>query len=327
MAWIALVPTLLIANRPGLGSATSCRASRRPGRILRCNVLLSSIVLSSIVVAGFAFGAEPQARGRAAKTVPHAAEDAGGNPSSYEVFGKRYKVRASSDGYHESGIASWYGRPFHGRPTSSGEVYDMDEMTAAHTSLPLPTWVEVTNLSNGKRVVVKVNDRGPFVANRVIDLSYGAAKALDIVRTGTARVEIRALDARAPETRTRRSSDRDRTETAQARVAAPAPVAAPSTPLKPPPAVLARAAPASPAQDERLFAQAGKFKERADAVELVGELKAQGLVNAFIVTEDGRRKSVHRVRVGPLPDAAEVERMSARLRDLGARRSRSVVMP
>jgi rare lipoprotein A len=146
-------------------------------------------------------------------------------------------------------------------------MYDMEEMTAAHTSLPLPTWVEVTNLSNGKSVVVKVNDRGPFVANRVIDLSYAAAKALDIVRAGTARVEIRALGARPskpaarpPET-ARRSSDRDGTHTAEARVAAPAPVAAPSAPPKPQPEVLARTAPPPPAlaQDERLFAQAGKF--------------------------------------------------------------------
>ena len=131
-----LVPTLLIATPPG--------------RILQCSALLSSILIAS-----WASGAEPRARGRAAKTVP-AAEDAGGNPESYEVFGKRYKVRASSDGYHERGIASWYGNPFHGRATSSGEMYDMHEMTAAHTSLPLPTWVEVTNLSNGKKVVVKI---------------------------------------------------------------------------------------------------------------------------------------------------------------------------
>ena len=347
MALMALVPTLLIAQHPELGSVLSAlsaagvilfltlplqswRDCRRSGRILQCSVLLSSII-----VAGSAFGAEPQARGRAAKTV-HAAEDAGGNPPSYEVFGKRYKVRASSDGYNERGIASWYGRPFHGRPTSSGEMYDMHDMTAAHTSLPLPTWVEVTNLSNGKKVVVKVNDRGPFVANRVIDLSYAAAEALDIVRTGIARVEIRALDARPPETTarapattTRRSSERARVSTADARVATPKPVDAPSALPKPPREALAQAAPQPPplAQAERLFAQAGKFKERADAAELVTELKTQGLVNAFIVTEDGRRNSVHRVRVGPLNDAAEVERMSDRLRDLGARRSHSVVMP
>jgi rare lipoprotein A len=291
------------------------------------------VLASAIVVASWASGAEAQARGREAQTL--AAEDAGGNPQSYEVLGKRYKVRESSDGYRERGIASWYGRPFHGRPTSSGEMYDMHEMTAAHTSLPLPTWVEVTNLTNGKKVVVKVNDRGPFVANRVIDLSYAAAAELDIVRLGTARVEIRALDARPPttaarptETAARRSSAPASAATAVARVATPAtPVKATASPPKPSPEVLASASAPPPAlTPERLFAQAGKFKERADAVELVAELKAQGLVNAFIVTEDGRRQSVHRVRVGPLPDDSAVKHMSDRLRDLGAKRSRSIVM-
>ena len=93
----------------------------------------------------------------------------------------------------QRGVASWYGRDFHGLATSSGETYNMHAMTAAHTTLPLPTWVEVTNLVNGKRVVVKVNDRGPFVDNRLIDLSYAAATALDMVGTGTTRVEVRAV--------------------------------------------------------------------------------------------------------------------------------------
>jgi rare lipoprotein A len=341
MALMDLVPRLLIAKHPGLGSVSSSLTAagvlpfstdRRSSRALQCCLLLSSLVVTS-----WASNAEAQTptRGRTAKTAPQKAEDAGGNPPSYEVFGKRYKVRTSSDGYQERGIASWYGNPFHGRPTSSGDMYDMHEMTAAHTSLPLPTWVEVTNLSNGKSVVVKVNDRGPFVANRVIDLSYGAAKALDIVQAGTARVEIRALGARPkeptaqrPETAARQSNDRARTSTADARVAVPTPVEVPSAPAKPPPESLARPTPQPPptAQEERLFAQAGKFTSRADAVDLVDELKAQGLVNAFVVTEDGRRKSVHRVRVGLLLDEAEVERMSDRLRGLGAKRSRSVVM-
>ena len=324
MASIDFVPTLLIAKHPETGSYWRLR------RVIQCGVLLSSIA-----VAGWAAGAEAHARGRAAKPPPQA-EDANGNPEFYEVFGKRYKVRESSNGYRERGTASWYGRPFHGRPTSSGEKYDMEEMTAAHTSLPLPTWVEVTNLSNGKTVVVKVNDRGPFVGNRLIDLSYAAAKALDMVRTGTARVEVRALDsrppewtARAPETTPRRSSDRTRAATANTQIPASAPVDVPSAPSTPTSAPLASATPQPPptSLDERLFAQAGKFSRRADAVELVDELKAQGLVNAFVVTEDGRRKSVHRVRVGPLPDDAQVKRMNDRLRDLGAKRSRSVVMP
>jgi len=117
-----------------------------------------------------------------------------GNHSPYEVFGRKYYVLKSSEGYHERGIASWYGSKFHGRRTSSGEPYDMHLATAAHKTLPLPTFAEVTNLDNGQRVVVKINDRGPFKDDRLIDMSYGAALRLGMIGTGTARVEVRAID-------------------------------------------------------------------------------------------------------------------------------------
>jgi len=119
-----------------------------------------------------------------------------GNRSPYTVLGKRYTVLASSKGYHERGIASWYGAKFHGRRTSSGEPYDMHLATAAHKSLPLPTYVEVTNLDNGRKMIVKVNDRGPFHKDRIIDLSYGAAVKLGVDKTGTARVDVRAIDVK-----------------------------------------------------------------------------------------------------------------------------------
>lgn len=123
-----------------------------------------------------------------------------GNPRFYEVAGDRYYVSHSADGYRERGVASWYGRKFHGRRTSSGEPYDMHAMTAAHKTLPLPTWVRVTHLSNGRSIVVRVNDRGPFVDNRLIDLSYAAARELGIVDAGTGLVEVEALDFDAPAT-------------------------------------------------------------------------------------------------------------------------------
>ena len=135
---------------------------------------------------------EEVGRPRNASPAPPLRSDRG-NPPFYDVLGKRYHVLPTSAGYVERGVASWYGRDFHGLATSSGERYDMHGMTAAHTRLPLPTWVEVTNLENGKRVVVKVNDRGPFVDNRLIDLSYAAATDLDMVRAGTTRVEVRAV--------------------------------------------------------------------------------------------------------------------------------------
>ena len=104
-----------------------------------------------------------------------------GNPPFYEVFGKRYYVLASSEGFVERGIASWYGPGFHAASTSLGEPYDMYAMTAAHKTLPIPAYAEVTNLRNGRKVVVRINDRGPFVGDRIIDLSYTAAAKLDML--------------------------------------------------------------------------------------------------------------------------------------------------
>ncbi len=117
-----------------------------------------------------------------------------GNPERYSEFGIEYRVMDTSEGYEEEGIASWYGPGFHGRRTSSGDTYDQNAMTAAHKVLPLPTYVEVTNLENGRRVVVRVNDRGPFVDGRIIDLSHAAALKLGIIQAGTARVRVKALD-------------------------------------------------------------------------------------------------------------------------------------
>lgn len=116
-----------------------------------------------------------------------------GNPREYTVFGRDYQVQNTSYGYRQQGIASWYGPKFHGKRTSSGETYDMHAMTAAHKSLPIPTYVQVTRLDNGRSIVVKVNDRGPFVGERIIDLSNAAAKAIDMVGSGTVAVEVRAL--------------------------------------------------------------------------------------------------------------------------------------
>ncbi len=118
----------------------------------------------------------------------------GGNRSSYEVLGKTYSVMRDSKGFKETGGASWYGKKFHGYLTANGEKYDMYGMTAAHKSLPIPTYVSVRNLANNKKVIVRVNDRGPFHKGRVIDLSYAAASKLDMLDNGTAQVEVVAID-------------------------------------------------------------------------------------------------------------------------------------
>lgn len=122
----------------------------------------------------------------------------GGNGPVYTVWGKSYRVMESARGFQQEGVASWYGAKFHGRQTSNGERFDLYKLTAAHKHLPLPTYVRVTNLSNGKQTVVRVNDRGPFHENRVIDLSYAAAVKLGFHDKGTARVRVEVVEAKKP---------------------------------------------------------------------------------------------------------------------------------
>ena len=135
-----------------------------------------------------------------------------GNADTYVVFGRRYRVKDTSEGYRERGVASWYGWEFHGRKTSSGPPFNMFELTAAHKSLPLPTYVRVTNLDNGRSTVVKVTDRGPFVGTRLIDLSYAAADRLGMLGRGTAPVEVAALEPyqTLPNLAARRAEQRER---------------------------------------------------------------------------------------------------------------------
>lgn len=208
--------------------------------------------------------------------VPHAEpRSKKGNPPFYTVLGKRYFVLASADGYNERGVASWYGPGFHAQHTSNGERYDMYAMTAAHKTLPLPSYVQVTNLQNGRSVTVRVNDRGPFKDTRIIDLSYTAASKLDMLRDGTAFVEVRAVAA---------------TRTEQNPTVTPTRV---------------------------LFVQAGAFGSEPNAAKLVGQLRAQGITNAFVRTDQVNGQPLFRVRVGPIPTVPEFDRVVARLKKLG----------
>lgn len=215
-----------------------------------------------------------------------------GNPPYYEVMGRRYYVRASSENYVERGIASWYGTKFHGRRTSSGEPYNMYEMTAAHPTLPIPAYVQVTNLRNGRKVVVRVNDRGPFHDNRLIDLSYVAALKLGIVDAGTGLVEVRALNASSP------------AAAAEAAVSAPAPRAG----------------------SDDIYLQMGAFSDREKAERLSQRITTAAPHRKVQIQEtraDGR--TVFRVRLGPLPGASEVDRVAAELKNLGIKDARVVV--
>jgi len=191
-------------SEPSVSPAKPLEASHGgtfgPLGIAATALLSLALQACTLLGTGPAAGPSPPEGGRApAASVPDAVPRAevktrSGNPSSYEVDGKEYRVLATSEGYREVGMASWYGQGFHGRRTSSGEPYDMYGMTAAHKTLPLPTYVRVTNRENGRSVVLRVNDRGPFVDDRIIDVSLVAAERLGMVGNGTAWVEVVALD-------------------------------------------------------------------------------------------------------------------------------------
>ena len=210
-----------------------------------------------------------------------------GNPPAYVANGRLHRTLRASGGYVERGVASWYGRKFHERPTSSREPYDMFAMTAAHRSLPLPTYVRVTHLGNGRSVVVRVNDRGPFHDGRIIDLSYAAAAKLGLLGPGSGPVEIRAIPT-GPEGRDRPSHE-----------AAPAPV--------------------------RLYVQIGAYSVETNArrVHAAAAKLRPGLAS---ITRFGTRGGVlHRVRIGPLPGLEEADRVVNELGAVGMRDARVVI--
>jgi rare lipoprotein A len=242
-----------------------------------------------------------------------------GNPPFYDVFGKRYYVLSSSVGYWERGVASWYGPGFHKARTSTGEPYDMYGMTAAHKTLPLPAYVRVTNLQNGRSIVVRVNDRGPFVGNRIIDLSYSAAAKLDMLRNGTAMVDVRTIDASVPPPVITASSGAPAPATAPpgAALAAVAPAAAAPNAAAASTAAPGAAAPAG--SGAALFVQAGAFSDPANAEHLAERLRG-GNYGKVLVRDDqiaGRR--MYRVRIGPVPSVAEFDRVVAALERAGVK--------
>ncbi len=241
--------------------------------------------------------------------VPRAeARSSHGNPPFYDVNGRRYQVLASADGYTERGVASWYGPDFHGHSTSSGEPYDMYAMSAAHRTLPIPCYARVTNLANGRSVLVRINDRGPFVANRIVDLSYAAALRLDIVRTGTAFVELRTVQPG---------------EIPAVTASVPALPAAPAASSAAAP-VPAEAAPeaASPPPLVALYIQVGAFAEAGNAQRLVERLQAAGIRQVFTLESTASGQLLRRVRIGPVSSVEEFDRPAARLANLGVPEAR-----
>jgi rare lipoprotein A len=215
----------------------------------------------------------------------HEPKSRGGNMKSYEVFGKKYHVLSSAEGFRETGLASWYGKKFHGRKTSNGERYDMFKLTAAHKNLPLPTWVRVTNLANGKSVVVRVNDRGPFHPGRIIDLSYAAAVKLDTVGK-IATVEVEAIT--------------------------------PGQELPPPPKIKEDSQLASSGRPQARLLQVAAYSDPINAIAMREELDKLGIEGVQVrvgMLDNG--DTVHRVMVGPFEERQRMDQTRARIRGAG----------
>lgn len=206
-----------------------------------------------------------------------------GNRTPYTVLGETYELLPTARGFRQSGGASWYGKKFHGLKTSSGELYDMYKMTAAHRNLPLPTYLRVTNQANGKSVIVKVNDRGPFHSDRIIDLSYAAAAKLDMLKTGTARVDIEALDPGEFQRR----------------------LGTTGKPL-----------PASPelGGQSNYYVQVGAFGSVENATALQGRLLELIYAPVVIARSEGN-PPIHRVQVGPFFTLQDADKVAAIIRD------------
>lgn len=205
-----------------------------------------------------------------------------GNRSPYTVLGKSYRVMPSEEGYSERGVASWYGEKFHGHKTSNGEIFDMYLASAAHKSLPIPSFLQVTNLDNNRSIVVRVNDRGPFHGDRIIDLSYAAAMKLGYADRGTARVQLDAIVAKG---------DMSRNIPNRTRVGSTTGVVSAAK-----------------------YLQVGAFSQRQAAEDITRKLR--GLTNrpVFIRSVDTINNGVmHRVRIGPVPDSNEINQLSRRV--------------
>jgi len=212
----------------------------------------------------------------------------------YSVFGRDYVPMTSLAPYKARGVASWYGRRYHGQRTSIGEVYDMYAMSAAHPTLPLPSYARVTNLANGRSVVVRVNDRGPFLSNRLIDLSYAAAFRLDFIGRGSAMVEVELIIPGQPLTASAAPQ--------------PAPVAATPEPAQPVPPI------AQTVDDSGVYLQLGAFASRENA-DVFRDRVARELAWLAAALRIESRDGLHRVRAGPYRDSIEALAVSGHIRE------------
>ncbi len=239
-----------------------------------------------------------------------------GNPESYVVFGRRYHVMKTSAGFKQRGYASWYGKKFHGRKTSNGEIYDMYKMTAAHKTLPIPSYVRVTNLENGRQAIVRVNDRGPFHKNRIIDLSYTAAWKLGVLKKGTAKVEIEVVTkATLANEQRQREITAQNSQSPQAIKAVQTQAIAEPSPIKVASQPAAEKATAVPSTAYGYYLQAGAFRFQDNARLMIARLRQAGMGAVPIETHSSG--DIYRVRLGPYTDQAQLAHDHERLLTLG----------
>ncbi len=272
--------------------------------------LLGVILVALALLSGCATGPDKDdyaaaSSEAAGKPRQPATSESSSTADSYTIAGETYNVMTSADDHVEQGIASWYGKKFHGKQTANGERYDMHAMTAAHRELPLPSYVAVENLENGREVVVRVNDRGPFKRNRIIDLSYEAASRLAMMEAGTAPVEIRTVgrpdEGSESATTTGIGSTTEQVSESSAKASA---------------------------GEVDYYVQVGAFAERDNAYRMAGRADAADLAPSVDVSKHRRSgKQLYRVRVGPLSDAEHVDRVTAGLTEVGITDSHVVIEP
>jgi rare lipoprotein A len=321
--WSLLVVAVLLAGCAGGGGQAPSQASHE-SRDKSRDTRASSPADSGggrYAMSGDAYPMDPPDVSRIPDAVPRVEPPSrGGNRPTYEVWGKTYRVLPDASGYARQGTASWYGEKFHGYATSNGEIYDMYKMTAAHRSLPLPSYVRVTSQENGRSVIVRVNDRGPFHNDREIDLSYAAAARLDILDHGTGRVKVEAIDVEQWLAENGGGSGSTRNAAASAAVVPPARQAARQVASAPAP----QAAPAAngavarrPADGSPIYLQIAALGSAESAQALRARLQAELSHPVRVSTSPG----VHRVQVGPLASSDQVEPVRGELRRAGFEQS------
>lgn len=250
-------------------------------------------ILCSLLLVISGCGVETMVRDGAPDTVPdnimalpdavprHENRTRAGNPDMYEVMGRRYHVLTDSKGFRQRGIASWYGTKFHGKKTANGEIYDMFAMTAAHKTLPIPSYVKVTNLQNQRSVIVRINDRGPFHDNRIIDLSYAAAVKLGVQQAGTGFVELKTVEPQSPQVEAKL------TERAKTSL------------------------------NERLYLQIGAFSNRFNARQLQQKVATLPMAAARLKVEPNQGDTLYKVQLGPVATVELADQINAKLAAMG----------